>query len=163
MCRGKLKRTSWKRPLGILIVIAVATLIVAVVYLTSFSAVLVSGVVDHKAVVGINDQASRTLLVITSGGVVIKDPALVDLFQGQGPNLVINETLDQKMHNRGYSEIFYLGSIRVSTNDPVNGIGQGETLQYYMNRDDFNRLTINGSVSYEVDRFQGATITKLHG
>jgi len=157
-----LKRTSWKRPLGILIVIVVATLTVAVVYFTSFSAVLVSGVVDHKAVLGMNDQASRTLLLIFPDGVVIKDPALLDLFQGQGPNLTINETLDRRMHNLGYSQIFYLGSIRVSTNDPINGIGQGETLQYYMNRDDFNRLTINGSVSYEVDRFQGATITKLH-
>ena len=157
-----MKRTSWKRPLGILIVIVVATLTVAVVYVTSFSTILVNGVVDHKAVLGINDQASRTLLLIVPDGVVIKDPALLDLFQGQGPNLTINETLDQKMHNLGYSQIFYLGSIRVSTNDPVNGIGQGETLQYYMDRDDFNRLTINDSVSYEVDRFQGATITKVH-
>lgn len=122
-----------------------------------------SGVVDHKVVVGMNDQASRTLLFIIPDGVVIKDPALLDLFQGQGSNLTINETIDQKMHNLGYSQIFYLGSIRVSTNDPVNGIGQGETLQYYMNRDDFNRLIINRSVSYEVDRFQGATITKVHG
>jgi hypothetical protein len=157
-----LKRTSWKRPLGILIVIVVATLTVAVVYLTSFSTILVNGVVDHKAVLGMNDQASRTLLLIIPDGVVIKDPALLDLFQGQGPNLTINETLDRKMHNLGYSQIFYLGSIRVSTNDPVNGIGEGETLQYFMNRDDFNRLTINDSVSYEVDRFQGATITKVH-
>lgn len=157
-----MKRRSWKRPFGILIVIAVATLIVAVVYFTSFSAVLVDGVVDHKAVVGINDQVSRTLLVITPDGLIVKDPSLVDLFQGQGPNLTINETLDRKMHNQGYSQILYLGSIRVSTNDPMNGIGQGETLQYFMNRDDFNRLTINGSVSYEVDRFQGATITKVH-
>jgi len=133
-----------------------------VVYFTSFSAVLVNGVVDHKAVLGMNDQTSRTLLLIIPDGVVIKDPALLDLFQGQGPNLTINETLDQKMHNLGYSQIFYLGSIRVSTNDPVNGVGQGETLQYFMNRDDFNRLIINCSVSYEVDRFQGATITKVH-
>jgi hypothetical protein len=157
-----LKRTSWKRPLGILVIIVVATLIVMVVYFTSFSAVLVNGVVDHKAVLGMNDQTSRTLLLIIPDGVVIKDPALLDLFQGQGPNLTINETLDQKMHNLGYSQIFYLGSIRVSTNDPVNGVGQGETLQYFMNRDDFNRLIINCSVSYEVDRFQGATITKVH-
>lgn len=157
-----MKRTSWKRPLGILVIIVVATLIVMVVYFTSFSAVLVNGVVDHKAVLGMNDQTSRTLLLIIPDGVVIKDPALLDLFQGQGPNLTINETLDQKMHNLGYSQIFYLGSIRVSTNDPVNGVGQGETLQYFMNRDDFNRLIINCSVSYEVDRFQGATITKVH-
>ena len=157
-----MKRTAWKRPLGILAVIAVATLTVAVVYLTSFSAILVNGVVDHKAVLGMNDQASRTLLLIIPDCVVIKDPALLDLFQGQGSNLTINETLDRKMHNLGYSQIFYLGSIRVSTNDPINGIGQGETLQYFMNRDDFNRLTINDSVSYEVDRFQGATISKVH-
>lgn len=156
-----MKRTSWKRSLGILIAIAVATLTVAVVYLTSFSTVLVSGIVDHKVVVGMNDQASRTLLLISPGGVIIKDPTLLDLFQDQGPSLTINETIDQKMHNLGYSQIFFLGSIRVSTNDPVNGVGQGETLQYYMNRDNFNRLIINRSVSYEVDRFQGATITKV--
>jgi len=136
--------------------------LIVAVYFELFSTVLVDGVVDHKEIVGISDQTSRTLLVITPWGVSIEDPSLITLFQSQGLNLTVNETLDRQMQSLGYSQILYLGGIRVSSNDPVNGLSQGETLSYFVTRDDFNKLIINGSVSYEVDRFQKATIREVH-
>jgi len=125
--------------------------------------VLVSGVVDHKAISGVNDVISRTLLVISPDGLLIKDPALFSLLQDRRVNLTVDEKLDQKMHNLGYSKILYLVSIRVDTSDPVNGVDRGETLQYYASRDDFNGLTFDGSVAYEIDRLHGATITRALG
>ena len=60
-----------------------------------------------------------------------------------------------------YSEINYLVSIRVSSRDPINNLEENQTPAYFVSREDFNTLEIGYKVTYEVERFQTATIKRV--
>lgn len=61
----------------------------------------------------------------------------------------INKSLEDEMKTK-YSTIYYLVSIRVDSKDPVNHLEEGDTLAYFVSRDDFNRVKIEDKVEYEV-------------
>lgn len=147
---------------GIVIAITIALLLVFVVYLLAFSTVTVEGVVDHKAITGIANQTQYTLVMITPWEIQILGASVSDLFQGKGLNLTVNEEFEQELLNRGYSEIGYQASIRVSSKDPVNHLEPGDTMGYLVKRSDFNVLPMGASVEFEVEKGKSLWITDVH-
>lgn len=140
---------------GIVAILAFAT------YVLVFSTITVSGVVDHKTIVGMRDDCQYTLLVIVPWGFQVKDSALQSLFSDKDANLTIDESLEWVIRSCGYAEIRYLASVRLSTGDSVNDIEPGETLAYFVKRDDFNKLGFIDDHTIRVEKFEIATIRNV--
>ena len=155
-----MKRKLNKSLLSVMAVILVAVVIGTSIYYYVFSPVIVEGIVDHKAVTGMKGDTVYTILLNTPWGIMIDDKEYEKFFSEKDRNAFINKSLEDKMKT-DYSEINYFVSIRVSSKDPVNSLEKGETLAYFVSRDDFNKLTIDDKVKYEVARFQTATIRRL--
>jgi len=149
-----------RRSFIIVVVVLVAVSIGAATYYYVFSPVIAEGVVDHKAVTGEKDGTSYSILLNTPEGIIIKDENYEQFFSEKDRNAIINKTLEDKMKTE-YSEINYLVSIRVTSKDPINNLEENETLAYFVSRDDFNALKAGDKVTYEVERFQTATIKRL--
>ena len=141
-------------------IILVVVVVSVAVYYWFFSPVIVEGAVDHKAVTGTKDTTIYSILLNTDSGIVVKDEDFEDWFSEVDENAFVNSSLEGRMRTE-YSEAYYLVSIRVSTGDPVNSLEEGETLAYFVSRDDFNRVKIGDGVRFEVERFQTATIKGL--
>ena len=154
--RDTLKRSFFAIAAFLLVVVVVSV----AVYYWFFSPVIVEGVVDHKAVTGTKDGTIYSILLNTDSGIVVKDEDYEDWFSEVDKNAFVDSSLEGRMRT-GYSEVYYLVSIRVSTGDPVNSLEEGETLAYFVSRDGFNRVKIGDGVRFEVDRFQAAAIKGL--
>lgn len=152
-----------KRLIPIAAVVGVVAILALAAYVFLFSPVTVSGRVDHKTIVGIKDNTAYTLMVIVPGGFQFDDPSLEDLFLDKDANVTIDESLEWEILSCGYSEIRYLASMRLATKDPVNDIEPGETLAYFVKRDDFNELKFVLGYSFEVEKFKSATIKDVKG
>jgi hypothetical protein len=148
----------WKVAIAVLVVCLFALL----AFIAAFSTVTVAGTVDHKTIVGVNDQTQDVLVVMGPWGITVNDPCLSALFADVDQNAVINESLEWEMICCGYSEIRYVASIRVSSQDPVNNVEPGGTLAYYVKRHDFNSLMIGQEFTFEVAKSEHATVTKVH-
>jgi len=148
-----------KRILIIVIVIAVVS-VGAATYYYVFSPVIVEGVVDHKGITGEKDGTTYSILLNTPEGIIVEDEDYEHFFSEKDRNAFINETLDYKMKTE-YSEINYLVSIRVTSKDPINNLEENQTLAYFASREDFNALRMADKVTYEVERFQTATIKQV--
>lgn len=138
----------------------VAVLICVANYYWFFSPTVVEGVLDHKAVTGVKDGTSYTILLNADWEISVKDEDYEKFFSENDRNAFINKSIEDEMKVE-YSEINYLVSIRVSSRDPVNKIEEGETLAYFATRDNFNDLWIGDKVRYKVARFKTATIKGL--
>jgi len=142
----------------LIIVVAIAVVSVgAATYYYVFSPVIVEGVVDHKGITGEKDGTTYSILLNTPEGIIVKDEDYEQFFSEKDRNAFINETLDYRMKTE-YSEINYLVSIRVTSKDPINNLEENQTLAYFASREDFNAMKIGDKVTYEVERFQTATI-----
>jgi len=149
-----------RRSFIIVVVVLVAVSIGGATYYYVFSPVIVEGVVDHKAVTGEKDGTTYSILLNTPEGITVEDEDYEQFFSGKDRNAVINKTLEDKMKTE-YSEINYFVSIRVSSRDPINNLEENQTLAYFASRDDFNALKMGDKVTYEVERFQTATIKRV--
>ena len=141
--------------------VGTAAILVFAVYVLAFSTITVSGVVDHKTIVGIRDDTAYTLMVILPGGFQFDEPALESLFLDKDPNVTIDESLEWEIMSCGYPEIRYLASMRLSTGDSVNRIDPGGTLAYFVKRDDFSALKFGESFTFEVEKSESFTIRNL--
>lgn len=155
-----MERKMNKRSLGIVLgILVVAAVGVAISYY-SFSPVVVEGVVDHKAVSGEKGHIVYSIVLNTPEGILVKDKDYEALFLEKDGDLLVNESLENELKTE-YSKINYLVSIRLSLEDPVNRVAEGEALAYFVSRDDFNEMRIGYKVKFEVARFQSATMEKL--
>jgi len=145
---------------SVVAVFLVAVGIAVAGYYWFFTPVIVEGVVDHKAVTGTKDTTIYSVLLNTDSGIVIKDKDYEGWFSDEEMNAFVNNSLEDEMRAE-YSEIYYLVSMRVTSEDPINNLEEGETLAYFVSRDAFNKLGIGDNVRFEVDRFQTATIKGL--
>ena len=146
-----------RRSFIVVVVVLVAVSIGAATYYYVFSPVIVEGVVDHKAVTGEKDGTSYSVLLNTPEGIIVKDEDYALFFSEKDRNAFVNKTLEDSMKTE-YLEINYLVSIRVSSRDPINDLEENQTLAYFASREDFNAMKIGDKVTYEVERFQTATI-----
>lgn len=148
------KRSRW---------IIAATVIVALVLLmTSYywfvATEQVTGNVDHKSITGIKDGTSYTLVSFNPGGLVVKAEDLSDFFVGMDLNMTVTSDLEREIMDHGY-EVHYVGNVRISSPDPVNGLVPGDTRGYFVSsRDDFNRLALGKNVTIGVAHNQMNTI-----
>lgn len=149
-----------RRSFIIVVVVLVAVSIGAATYYYVFSPVIAEGVVDHKAVTGEKDGTTYSILLNTPEGIIVKDEDYEHFFSEIDRNAFINETLDYRMKTE-YSEINYLVSIRVTSREPINKLEENQTLAYFVSREVFNALKMGDKVTYEVERFQTATIKRV--
>lgn len=149
-----------KRSFIIVVVVLVAGSIGAATYYYVFSPVVVEGVVDHKGVTGEKDGTTYSILLNTPEGIIVKDEDYAHFFSKKDTNAFINKTLEDEMKTE-YSEINYLVSIRVTSKDPINNLEENQTLAYFVSREVFNALKMGDKVTYEVERFQTATVKRV--
>ena len=127
------------------------------------SPIIVEGVVDHKAVTGVKGDISYTILLnrpADSGlWILVKDKDYEDLFKGE-KDAFISKSAENEM-KKEYSVIKYIVSIRLYSKDPINSINDGETLAYFVSRDEFNKMEIGDKVKFEVSKSEKCTIKRL--
>ena len=63
--------------------------------------------------------------------------------------------------NLKYDRINYLVSIRLTSQDTVNKLDIGDTLAYFVNGDDFNKVKIDDEVRFEVSKSGFTTIERF--
>jgi DNA-directed RNA polymerase subunit E'/Rpb7 len=112
---------------------------------------VVEGAVDHKTITGKRNSISHTIVIITDTDLIIK----VEEFKEDFKNFT---SIDNQLAHRlesWYDEIDYLVSVR--TND--------ESMAYFVDREDFNRVAIGDRIRFKILRFKTSTIqiTKILG
>lgn len=148
----------------LLFTIFVLLLIIACLLAYKFmSPVMVEGVVDHKAVMGVKGDTSYTILLNrpTDNGswIIVKDKDYEKFFKGE-KNAFISKSIEDEMRKK-YFDIKYLVSIRLDSKDPINGIDKGEALTYFVSREIFNKMKIGDRVKFEVSRSEKCMIKRL--
>ena len=117
---------------------------------------IVKGVVDHKTVTGEMENTSYTILSHKPSSddglwIIVKDNDYEEFFRNQDRDAVINKSVEDEMSLK-YDLINYLVSIRLTSQDNVNKLDIGDTLAYFVNRDDFNKVKIDDEVRFEVSK-----------
>ena len=125
------------------ILLAAAVLFSAVGFLALRPAV-VEGVVDHMAVTGVRDSVSSTVVVFTDSGVVVKDEGFEGEFEASA---AVSEGLAHRLES-WYDEVNYVVSVRAG----------GETVAYFVSREDFNRVDVGVGIRFNVLRFKAVSI-----
>lgn len=149
-------------PVRIIGVIMAVAIVVLVFYELAASYIDVTGVVDHKVIAGIADNAQHTIVIMYAGDIEVYDHNLRQLFLGMDGNAVISASLEQELLNSGYTKILYLANIVVTSEDPVNNLDPGDALTYYVDkRSDFNALTFGASVVFEVRKGEPLHIVRV--
>jgi len=156
---GEMKKLTSKQ----LTIVAVVTSIVltGVTFYWFVATDSVSGNVQEKSISGYKEGTAVTLVGFWSDGHLSVDPAVKDLFEGQDINMTISADLEQQLRSRGY-EVHYLGHIGVSSPDNVNHLTPGDATDYFLSRDDFNRLHIGENVTIEVSHNGWHEIRHVH-
>jgi len=135
-----------------------ALVICSVVLAYYYQPVIIEGVVDHKTIVGIRDDAGMTIIRITPHGVIVKDKEL--------KSHLINLkkfTLDEVIEflQLKYDAIYCTVSIRVITSDPLNNLAPGETLAYIIDVKYFDMLKIGSKVKFTITRLNPLKINEV--
>ena len=116
-----------------------------------------TGEVDHKSICGVMDDTSYTLVVFTPYGLSVS-PLVSDMFVDADSNLTVTAELEQELVNMGY-DIYYIGNIKMTSSDDVNGIESGTTFGYFVgSRIDFNNLVLGTEVTFSVPHDEEYTI-----
>ena len=138
---------------GILALLALLIVPYLLVYKLPSSPIVIEGIVDHKVITGMNGDTSYTILLNrpadNGSWIIVKDKDYERFFKGE-KNAFITKSIENEM--KKYSDIKYLVSIRLDSRDPINGVGKGGTLAYFVSRDEFNRVKIGDKVKFEVSR-----------
>jgi len=90
----------------------------------------------------------------------VKDNDYEEFFRNQDRDAVINKSVEDEM-NLKYDLINYLVSIRLTSQDTVNKLDIGDTLAYFVNGDDFNKVKIDDEVRFEVSKSVLSTIERF--
>jgi len=122
-----------------------------------FQPIVVKGVVDHKTLVGVKNGNAKTLLMITPYGIIINDESVKSYVSGGD---ILYEELIRNI-SRYYDEVYCTISIRVSTNDPLNNLGPGETLAYIADAKYFSLLDIGSKVEFVITRLDPLKISRV--
>jgi len=143
----------------------VPVLVLAILALLTYklTEVTAEGVVLQKAVTGIKDDTSHTILVnrpIDNGSWIIVKDSDYNFFSKQDRNVFITKAMEDEMRKK-YSAVRYIVSLRLETGDLINGIAKGEASAYFVSREDFNRMKIGDRVKIKISRFAKLTISLI--
>lgn len=147
----------------LLIISSVFALVICLVtlmhyYQYYYQSVIVEGIVDHKAVVGIKNEVTKMILMVTPHGIIVKDRDLERHLTG------IEEFKLSKVINildMYYDEIYCTVSIRTTTGNPLNGLAPGETLAYIIDEKYFDMLKIGAKVKFKIMRLDPLGISEI--
>jgi len=133
--------TGRRLALKVLIVVAVALCLV-VVALSGRNTV--ESIVAHKAVTGVKDNTSYTILMnYTRDGelwMLLKDEDYDECFSTRGENAVVSESLESEMKIK-YSVVNYFVNVRFASED------EG-TRPYRVSRELFNNIEVGTKVKF---------------
>ena len=105
----------------------------------------IEGVVDHKAVTGVKEETSYTILqnrLRSSGGsIVLRDADYQQFFSDEDRNAVISEALENALRAE-YSDITYLVNVRTEL------VTDG-TQPYRVTRQLFNQMEVGSTVRFQ--------------
>jgi hypothetical protein len=92
------------------------------------------------------------------------DPLVRDLAPEDPTNTTPTqwEGIEAALEQSGF-ELRYIANIQVTTHDSVNGLSAGMATGYFVNQDDFNQLSLNDLVSYEVPHDERTVIARFDG
>jgi hypothetical protein len=126
---------------------------------------IVEGVVGHKAVTGVIESTSYTILTNWPGSdsrpwIRVKDSDFEEFFSKQDRDAVINKSVEDEMSLK-YDPINYLVSIILTSQDTVNKLDIGDASMYFVSRDDFNKVKIDDEVRFEVSKSGFTTIERF--
>ncbi len=122
----------------------------------------VNGTVSHKTIGGVRNDVAYTLVSFTPDGLIVKADDLEDLFAGMDANMTVTTELEKEIRDRGYT-IHYVGNVRLSSPDNVNGLKPDDTRGYFVTDvQDFNRLVLDSNVTIEVAHNELNTIRDVH-
>ena len=125
------------------ILLAAAALLASAGYLALRPA-SAEGVVDHKAITGTRASSSQTIVVITDGGISVKD---AEFQEELGASTAVDDALAHRLDS-AYDEISYIVSVRT---------GEG-TMAYFVTREDYNRVGVGDEIRFEILRFETTAI-----
>jgi len=137
-----------KRGLALKVLIVV-TAVLCLLLLARSGRNTVEGIVDHKAVTGVKDNTSYTILVNIGGGepwIVLKDEDYEGRFSTADENAVVSESLETEMKEE-YSVVNYFVNVKV---DPE----EEGTQPYRASREVFNNIEVGTKVKF---RWSGPT------
>ena len=137
-----------KRGLALKVLIVV-TAVLCLLLLARSGRNTVEGIVDHKAVTGVKDNTSYTILVNIGGGepwIVLKDEDYEERFSTADENAVVSESLEREMKEE-YSVVNYFVNVKV---DPE----EEGTQPYRASREVFNNIEVGTKVKF---RWSGPT------
>jgi len=138
------------------ILLGIALLVLSMLTACNGPGPIVEGVVDHKTVTGEIESTSYTILTNKPSSddglwIIVKDNDYEEFFRNQDRDAVINKSVEDEMSLK-YDLINYLVSIRMTSQNNVNKLDIGDTLAYFVNRDDFNKVKIDDEVRFEVSK-----------
>ena len=137
-----------KRGLALKVLIVV-TAVLCLLLLARSGRNTVEGIVDHKAVTGVKDNTSYSVLVNIGGGepwIVLKDEDYEEHFSTADENAVVSESLEREMKEE-YSVVNYFVNVKV---DPE----EEGTQPYRASREVFNNIEVGTKVKF---RWSGPT------
>lgn len=111
--------------------------------------VTVSGTVEAKGMTGMAGDTSRTILSVQDDGVTVDDATYSALFRDAPVR--VNASVAERL-SRKYRDLSYVVTLRVTSDDPVNGVPRGGSLAYTASREAFNAVTIGQTARFRVAR-----------
>lgn len=145
----------------VVFILAVSAVIIYLHYL--HGSIALTGIVDHKSVVGIKNNNYRTLILVTPRSTIVKDPVLRDYISSNGSNIFISPILEY-LENI-YDDFYCVINVRLSVDDTVNNVKRGETLGYILPRSlcitSFDELDIGSAVTFTINRHSRIVITNI--
>lgn len=129
--------------LKVLIVVAAVLCLLVLVY-TYIGRSTAEGIVDHKAITGVKDDTSYTILMNRTSEVgpliLLKDEDFEEYFSTGDGNVVVSESVEREVKEE-YSSVSYFVNVKV---DP-EGYG---TQPYRVSREIFNNMEVGTKVKF---------------
>ena len=126
---------------SIVVAVILCLLVLSYIYIGRSTA---EGIVDHKAITGVKDNVSYTILMNRTSDVgpliLLKDEDYDEYFSTGDGNVVINESLEREV-KKEYSVVNYFVNVKV---DP-EGYG---TQPYRVSREIFNNMEVGTKVKF---------------
>jgi hypothetical protein len=133
--------------LKVLIVVAAILCLLVLVY-TYIGRSTAEGIVDHKAITGVKEDVSYTILMNRTSDVgpliLLKDEDYEEYFSTGDGNVVVSESLEREV-KKEYSVVNYFVNVEV---DP-EGYG---TQPYRVSREIFNNIEVGNKVKFRWTR-----------
>lgn len=150
-----------KKQGAFIVAVVAAIAILAPMYYFFVATDQVTGRVDHKSINGTMDGTSYTLVNFIPHGAYF-NPLISDLSPEDPTNTTVAqwEDIEAALEQRGF-ELRYIANIQVPSHDSVNGLSAGMASGYFVNQGDFNQLSLNDLVTYEVPHDEKNVIARF--